>query len=107
MILNNNKPRVINIDKNGADNSGIKTWNERNCFVKGIQVRQCKYPNNIVGQDHRSIERCIAISCGFKEFEPAKRTMSSMGNREHDKKGSNHGFKIDGVQNILLFGRLM
>ena len=43
-ILNNGRPR----DKSGADTSGIKKWNERNCFIKGIQVRQCKYPNNIV-----------------------------------------------------------
>ena len=68
-ILNNGKPRVINIDKSGANTSGIKIWNKRNCYVKGIQVRQCKCLSNIVGQDHRSIKRRIAISCGFKEFE--------------------------------------
>ena len=77
-MLNNGRPRVINMDKSGANTSGIKTWNKRNCFVKGIQVRQCKYLNDIVEQDHRSIKRRIAISFGFKEFESAKRTLSGM-----------------------------
>ncbi|WP_369008827.1 hypothetical protein [Muricauda sp. TY007] len=33
-----------------------------------IKIRQCKYLNNIVEQDHRSIKPRIIISCGFKEF---------------------------------------
>ncbi|ETN96240.1 IS6 family transposase [Zhouia amylolytica] len=77
-ILNNGKPRIINIDKSGANTSGIKTWNNRSCTVKKIKIRQCKYLNNIVEQDHRTIKRRITISCGFKEFESAQRTLAGI-----------------------------
>ncbi|NDV17459.1 hypothetical protein GO009_15670 [Muricauda sp. TY007] len=46
----------------------MKTWNKRSCSVARIKIRQCKYLNNIVEQDHRSIKPRIIISCGFKEF---------------------------------------
>ncbi|WP_437398803.1 DDE-type integrase/transposase/recombinase [Flagellimonas lutimaris] len=44
-----------------------------------MKIRQCKYLNNIVDQDHRSIKRRIIISCGFKELESAHRTLAGKG----------------------------
>ncbi len=75
-ISNNGKPRVINIDKSGANKEGIKTFNKRN--FKNVKWRQCKYLNNIVEQDHRNVKRRIAISTGFKDFESAQRTLAGM-----------------------------
>ena len=75
-IANNGKPRVINIDKSGANREGIKTFNERN--FKNVKWRQCKYLNNIVEQDHRNVKRRIAINTGFKDFESAQRTLAGI-----------------------------
>jgi len=75
-ICNNGKPRVINIDKSGANKEGIKTFNKRN-FVN-VKWRQCKYLNNIVEQDHRNVKRRITISTGFKDFESAQRTLAGI-----------------------------
>ncbi len=77
-IRNNGKPRIINIDKSGANNAGIKTWNKRSFTRKKIKIRRVKYLNNIIEQDHRSIKRRIAISTGFKEFESAQRTLAGI-----------------------------
>jgi transposase-like protein len=33
-----------------------------------IELRQSKYPNNLVGQDHRSVKRRIRPTMGFKSF---------------------------------------
>ena len=77
-IGNNGKPRIINIDKSGANTAGIKTWNKRNLTSNKIKIRRVKYLNNIVEQDHRSIKRRIAISTGFKEFESAQRTLAGI-----------------------------
>ena len=52
-IGNNGKPGLINIDKSGANKSGIKSFN--NEYSKRIEFRQCKYLNNVVEQDHRNI----------------------------------------------------
>ena len=75
-IGNNGVPRVITIDKSGANKEGIITYNKRN--FKHIQWRQCKYLNNIVEQDHRNIKRRIVSLTGFKEFESAQRTLSGI-----------------------------
>ena len=77
-IGNNSKPRVINIDKSGANKSGIRSINRELLTVKKIKIRQCKYLNNIVEQDHRNIKRRISIDTGFKEFESAKRTLAGI-----------------------------
>ena len=75
-ITNNGKPELINIDKSGANTAAIKLYNRRN-FSK-IKIRQCKYLNNIVEQDHRMIKWRIVQGLGFKEFESAKRTISGV-----------------------------
>lgn len=69
-IGNNGTPRIINIDKSGANKEAIKTFNKRN--FKNVKWRQCKYLNNIVEQDHRHVKRRIAINTGFKDFESAQ-----------------------------------
>ncbi|WP_348811319.1 IS6 family transposase [Flavobacterium maritimum] len=75
-INNNCKPRLINIDKSSSNISAIKVYNDRS-FSK-IAIRQCKYLNNIVEQDHRFIKWRILNGLGFKNFESAKRTLSGI-----------------------------
>ena len=75
-IGNNGNPRIINIDKSGANKEGIKTFNKRN--FKNVKWRQCKYLNNIVEQDHGNVKRRITISTGFKDFESAQRTLAGI-----------------------------
>ncbi|WP_410504079.1 IS6 family transposase [Flavobacterium sp. LPB0248] len=75
-ISNNCRPRVISIDKSGSNTAAVKVYNKRS-FSK-IKIRQCRYLNNIVGQDHRFIKRRIQRGLGFKNFESARRTLSGI-----------------------------
>jgi len=75
-IDNNGKPELINIDKSGANKSAIKLYNRRN--YSRIRIRQCKYLNNIVEQDHRMIKWRIVQGLGFKDFESAQRTIAGV-----------------------------
>ena len=77
-IGNDGKPRVINIDKSGLNYLAIRVVNRRNNSVNKIKIRQCKYLNNIIEQDHRNIKRRISICTGFKDFESAQRTLSGI-----------------------------
>ena len=77
-IGNNGRPQIINIDKSGANAAGIRTWNKRSTASRKIKIRQIKYLNNIVEQDHRNIKRRIKITTGFKEFESAQRTLAGI-----------------------------
>lgn len=46
--------------------------------MKKIKIRQCKYLNNIIEQDHRNIKRRIVLTTGIKGFESAQRTLSGI-----------------------------
>jgi putative transposase len=75
-IGSNGKPSLINIDKSGANTAGIEQYNiDEN---KRIKIRQCKYLNNIVEQDHRFIKRIIRPMLGFKSFRSARATLAGI-----------------------------
>ncbi len=69
-------PRVINIDKSGANKAGIEALNE--AYELAIEVRQVKYLNNIVEQSHRLIRRMTRPMMGFKNFWSAATTISGI-----------------------------
>ena len=75
-IGSNGKPSLINIDKSGANTAGIKQFNSDE--NKRIKIRQCKYLNNIVEQDHRFIKRLIRPMLGFKSFWSARSTLAGI-----------------------------
>ena len=75
-IGNNGKPELINIDKSGSNNSAIRLYNKRS--FTNIEIRQCKYLNNIVEQDHRFIKWRVQQGLGFKDFESARRTLTGI-----------------------------
>ena len=72
-IGSSGKPSLINIDKSGANTAAIKKFNKDN--KKRIKIRQCKYLNNVVEQDHRRIKRLTRSMMGFKNFHCAQRTL--------------------------------
>ena len=43
-----------------------------------IKIRQCKYLNNIVEQDHRAIKRITKPMLGFKDFRCARIILSGI-----------------------------
>jgi transposase-like protein len=65
-INENGKPSLVNIDQSGANQAGLKQDNRD--YKKRIKIRQCKYLNNIIEQDHRRIKRLTRPMLGFKTF---------------------------------------
>jgi len=66
-------PETITIDGSEANEAAIKRYNE--AHGTHIIIRQVKYLNNIVEQDHRAIKRVTRLMLGFKAFEAAQRTL--------------------------------
>ena len=54
---------------------------------KGIQLRQVKYLNNIVEQDHRFIKKRIRPMLGLKSLRTAKRIIAGIEAMHMIKKG--------------------
>ncbi|KEK20344.1 IS6 family transposase [Bacillus gaemokensis] len=72
------KPRVITVDKNPAYPMAIEKLKKEKKMPEGIQIRQVKYLNNIVEQDHRFIKKRVRSMLGFKSFYTAKFTISGI-----------------------------
>ena len=69
------EPRVINVDKNAAYPKAIDELKEKEELAESVELRQNKYLNNIVEQDHRGIERLVKPGMGFGSFNTARRTL--------------------------------
>jgi putative transposase len=63
-------PEKITIDKSGANTAAIVSIQADSGLL--IKLRQSKYLNNIVEQDHRAIERIARPMLGFKTFRCAR-----------------------------------
>jgi transposase-like protein len=69
-IDQNGAPETVTIDKSAANLAGLHAVNaERETPIK---IRQAKYLNNIVEQDHRAIKRRTRSMLGFKDFHCAR-----------------------------------
>jgi putative transposase len=72
-IRRNGVPEMITIDGSDANAAAIKSYNEEH--GTSIEIRQIKYLNNIVEQDHRAVKRLTRPMLGFKSFETAYDTL--------------------------------
>ena len=63
-------PEKIAIDKSGANTAAIKSIQADS--GADTEMRQFKYLNNIVEQDHRAMKRIVRPMLGFKTFRCAR-----------------------------------
>jgi transposase-like protein len=68
-------PRVINVDKNAAYPKAIADLKACGLLPESTELRQVKYLNNLIEQDHRFIKRLTKPGMGFFSFETAWRTL--------------------------------
>ncbi len=69
------------IDKSGANLTGLTAVNVILKFTgKGLlfTIRQIKYLNNILEQDHRFIKRITGPTLGFKAFQSTAATIAGI-----------------------------
>jgi putative transposase len=67
-----NVPEKITIDGSEAHAATIRTYNQEHGTT--ITMRQVKYLNHVVEQDHRSVTRVTRPMLGFKSFDAAQST---------------------------------
>ena len=69
------EPRVINVDKNAAYPPAVDDLKADEQLSKTTELRQVKYLNNRVEQDHRFIKRLTKPGMSFGSFNTARRTL--------------------------------
>jgi len=91
-------PRVINVDKNAAYPPAIDELKEERVLSENCELRQVKYLNNIVEQDHRFIKRLVKPGLGFGSFNTARRTLKGYEIMNMIRKGQIEGIKKGDVK---------
>jgi transposase-like protein len=69
-------PEKITIDGSEANAAAIRRYNE--AHDTAIIIRQVKYLNNMVEQDHRGVKRITRPMLGFKSFDTAQCTLAGI-----------------------------
>ncbi|MDV2997326.1 MAG: IS6 family transposase ISAcma1 [Chroococcidiopsis sp. SAG 2025] len=80
-------PRVINVDKNAAYPPSIEQLKAESTLRSACELRQSKYLNNLVEQDHRFIKKLVNSGLGFKSFYTARRTIIGYETMNQIRKG--------------------
>jgi len=81
------KPRVVTVDKNPAYPVAMEELKKEKKIPVGSQIRQVKYLNNIVEQDHRFIKKRVRSMLGLKSFRTATSIISGLEAMHIIKKG--------------------
>lgn len=84
-------PRVISVDKNPAYPAAINELKKGGFLPEACEVRQIKYLNNIVEQDHRFIKWLVKPGLGFQSFHTAGRTLRGYETMHMIRKGQVEG----------------
>ena len=69
-------PEKVTMDKSGANKSAMDEINDRG--QTPVIVRQVKYLNNIVEQDHRFVKRITKPMLNFKSFRAARKVLAGI-----------------------------
>ena len=83
----NQIPRVITVDKNPVYPPAIDELKNDTILHTNVGIRQIKYLNNIIEQDHRSIKRIVNPMLGFQSFRSASKTLKRIEAMNMIKKG--------------------
>jgi transposase-like protein len=62
------QPDIVTMDKSGANKAAVDELNKGKSEEATIVIRQNKYLNNLIEQDHRNIKRRTHPMLGFKNF---------------------------------------
>lgn len=88
-------PRVINVDKNAAYPKAIDEMKAESELPVSVELRQNKYLNNLIEQDHRFIKRLTKPEMGFHSFNTARAFVEGIRDHEHIKERT--GGKLIGL----------
>jgi transposase, IS6 family len=80
-------PHTVTVDKNPAYPRAVVDMKRDHELWRRARMRQCKYLNNIVEQDHRRIKRLVRPGLGFGCFRTARRTLAGFETMAMIRKG--------------------
>jgi transposase-like protein len=83
----NPMPRVINVDKNPTYPAAMEALKADGAIPRRVVLRQCKYLNNVIEQDHRTVKKRVWLAKGYGSFQSAWRTLQGIETMNMIRKG--------------------
>ena len=74
----NPMPRMMNVDKNPAYPAAVEALKADGAIPRRVTLRQCKYLNNVIEQDHRTVKKRVWLAKGYGSFQSAWRTLQGI-----------------------------
>ena len=84
---NNGMPKKVTVDKSGSNKCALDYFNAALEEKAQYEIRQIKYLNNIIEQDHRFVKKRTNPMLGFKNFHSAQATIKGIENIRIIQKG--------------------
>jgi transposase, IS6 family len=66
------------VDKNPAYPAAIRVLKQEGMLPPRVRLRQCKYLNNVIEQDHRLVKKRTWLAKGYNTFRSAWRTLEGI-----------------------------
>jgi transposase-like protein len=96
-------PRGINVDKHAASPKAIAELKATGMLAEAVELRQVKYLNNLIEQDHRFIKRLVKPGMGFFSLETARRTLQGYEIMNMMRKGQLRGVSKGDITGQICF----
>jgi transposase, IS6 family len=98
---------VITVYKNAAYPKDFYDLKTERILAVSCELRQSKYLNNLIEQDHQFIKRLVKPDMGFFSFETAWRTLQGYEGMNMMRKGQMQGVsKGDSMRQVVLIAEL-
>jgi IS6 family transposase len=94
---------VSNVDKNAAYPKAIADLKASGVVPEDVELRQVKYLNTSVEQDHRFIKRPVKPGLGFFSLETAWHTLQGYESMNIIRKGQVHGVEKGDIMGQIAF----
>jgi len=103
----NGMPRVMNVDRNPAYPAAVEALKAEGAIPHRVALRQCKYLNKVIEQDHRTVKKRVWLAKGYGSFQSAWRTLQGIETVQMIRKGRVRWLaKGDAVGQALFIGEL-
>jgi transposase, IS6 family len=96
-------PRVITVDKNAAYPKALKEMKATGDLAVSCELRQSKYLNTLIEQDHRFMKRLVKPGLGFFSFQTACNTLQGYESINMLRKGQMHGVEKGNIVGQISF----
>jgi transposase-like protein len=78
---------ALNVEKNSAYPAAVRELKAEGTLPRRVRLRQCRYLNNVVEQDHRFMKKRAWLAKGYGSFQSAWRTLQGIETMHMIRKG--------------------